>query len=154
MAEYDITMKQYNGSDYDNLYPKNVGQQVLLNDNELKNKLGITITNPTINDAVKYTVDNSLEFHSYTGTGTYGSANQNSIAFNFKPRFIYIISYDGWGCIMVNGSNNYGYSAIHGSGFYELTVSFSNNTINWYNSIGTIFQLNESNITYYVIGFK
>lgn len=31
-TEYNITQKQYNGTDYDTLYPKTTSQQVLLND--------------------------------------------------------------------------------------------------------------------------
>lgn len=34
-TEYNITQKQYNGTDYDTLYPKTTSQQVLLNDNTI-----------------------------------------------------------------------------------------------------------------------
>lgn len=34
-TEYNITQKQYNGTDYDTLYPQTTSQQVLLNDNTI-----------------------------------------------------------------------------------------------------------------------
>lgn len=48
----NITMKQFNGIDYDTIYPKNTSQQVLLNDSDLANSLGLTNTDPTVNDAL------------------------------------------------------------------------------------------------------
>lgn len=52
MAEYDITMKQYDGAGYNTLYPKNVSQQVLLNDSAIATALGIVSANPTITEAI------------------------------------------------------------------------------------------------------
>ena len=33
-----------------------------------------------------------IEVKSYTGTGTYGSANPNSLTFNFVPKIVFIMS--------------------------------------------------------------
>ena len=46
-TEYNITQKQYNGVDYDTLYPQTTGQQVLLNDDTILYS-GI----PTVNGAL------------------------------------------------------------------------------------------------------
>lgn len=85
-SENNITMKQYNGTDYDTLYPKNTSQQSLLNDSTLATALGLSGT-PTVNDAL--TAINTLvaggakiETGSYVGTGTYGASNPCSLTFN------------------------------------------------------------------------
>lgn len=57
----DITMKQFNGIDYDTLYPKNTSQQVLLNDSDLADSLGLTNTDPTVNDALGAITDGTYE---------------------------------------------------------------------------------------------
>lgn len=49
----DFTMRQYNGIDYDTLYPKTTSQQVLLNDSELAQFWNIIQTNPNIEDTLK-----------------------------------------------------------------------------------------------------
>ena len=51
MANINFTMKQYTGSDYNTLYPKNTSQQVLLNDSDLVNFLALSGANKTANDA-------------------------------------------------------------------------------------------------------
>ena len=48
----DITMHQYNGTDYDTLYPKTTSQQILLNDSELANLYGVDSTNGTLHEAL------------------------------------------------------------------------------------------------------
>ena len=48
----NFTMNQYNGVDYDTLYPKTTSQQALLNDSELASNLGLSGDNPTVNDAL------------------------------------------------------------------------------------------------------
>lgn len=51
MANYNFTMKEFNGTSYDTLYPKTTSQQVLLNDSALATKLGLSGT-PTLNDVL------------------------------------------------------------------------------------------------------
>ena len=46
-TEYNITQKQYNGTDYDTLYPQTTSQQVLLNDDAISYS-----DNPTVNGAL------------------------------------------------------------------------------------------------------
>lgn len=48
----NITMRQYNGTDYDTLYPKTVGQQVLLNDSDLAELYGVNSVTGTVHDAL------------------------------------------------------------------------------------------------------
>lgn len=46
-TEYNITQKQYNGVDYDTLYPQTTSQQVSLNDDAI-----LYSDNPTVNGAL------------------------------------------------------------------------------------------------------
>jgi len=162
MANYDITMKQYNGSGYDSLYPKDIGQQVLLNDSALRTLLGIATSNPSINDAIAQlntNAYNAIETGNYVGTGQAGSSHKNSLTFSFAPRFIFILGRN------TNFSSNIGCmghllpnAEIGLSGEKDLLiVSHSNKTVRWYDaaySPSSLTQLNESDKTYYYIAFK
>lgn len=164
MANYDITMKQYNGSGYDSLYPKDIGQQVLLNDSALRTLLGIAATNPTLNDAIAQlntNAYNAIETGSYVGTGQSGSSHKNSLTFSFAPRFVCILGADTdlvsdiayAGLLLPSagiGVRGEGNSAL-------LLVSQNNNTITWYKAgfnPTPSGQLNDSDYTYYYIAFK
>lgn len=153
MANYDITMKQYNGSGYDSLYPKDIGQQVLLNDNALRTLLGIATSNPSINDAITQlntNAVNSIEMGSYVGTGQFGSSHPNSLSFSFNPRFVYIMGWNSgafikeapWGVITDFTSDN-----------DKMPVTWGNKTMSWY-GVTESQQLNEHDETYYYIAFK
>lgn len=95
-SNYDVTMKQYNGTDYDKLYPKDISQQVLLNDNDVAQTIGITSPNPSILEAlsklqenINFTYSSSTVFEivSYVGDGT----TSNSITFSFVPKIVICI---------------------------------------------------------------
>lgn len=86
----NFTMQQYNGTDYDVLYPKNTSQQTLLNDSALATALGITATSPEIDQALTEIVNKitalengavKIQTGSYVGTGTYGASNPCSLTF-------------------------------------------------------------------------
>ena len=93
-SENNITMKQYNGTDYDTLYPKNTSQQSLLNDSTLATALGLSGT-PTVNDALTAITlvagGAKIETGSYVGTGTYGSSNPCSLTFDFAPKVLFML---------------------------------------------------------------
>ncbi len=98
----DFTMRQYNGIDYDTLYPKSTSQQVLLNDSELASNLGLSGDNPTVNDGLNqlypiwmykwlrhesYWVENEGEISSAplnitTSSSTYSIQNSDTIEFD------------------------------------------------------------------------
>ena len=108
-TEKNITMKQFNGTDYDTLYPKTIASQipdVYSKTNtitaETLSQLGLS-TDKLPNDAfqqIKTLVDNAqssadskvkIQMGSYVGTGTYGKDNRCSLTFNFVPKVVYII---------------------------------------------------------------
>lgn len=86
---------------------------------------------------------------SYTGTGTSGSSNPNSLTFPFVPKIVFMRGADGgnipfpyfWG----TGSF---YLDIGGSSSRGVTANASGKTLQWYEGYATT-QLNESGKTYY-----
>lgn len=109
----DITMHQYNGTDYDTLYPKTTSQQILLNDSELANLYGVDSTNGTVNDVLQNTgivklngvysapppshVPDTLDFKTYNmGTAPIPGACllAGGVSDSFFPETDKIIKYD------------------------------------------------------------
>lgn len=117
MAEVkNIAMKQYNGTDFDTLYPQTKGENILTpvpmtaggtNANTgadgLKNLINSaeTVENFTslgyipfaTQDGVgKISMDRMLkcEYGTYTGTGTFGQDNGKMLSFGFNPWFVVV----------------------------------------------------------------
>lgn len=109
----NITMKQFNGTDYDTLYPKTIASQI--NDvyskneslsNATKSLFGLDSTaipdsafayiHQKIEDLAS--ADVKIATGNYIGTGTYGSSNPNSLTFDFVPKLVFIFaeSSDGY----------------------------------------------------------
>ena len=104
----NITMKQFNGTDYDTLYPKTIASQIPdaysktdtitattlsqlgLSANKLPNDAFQQIK--TLIDNVQSSTDGKARFQmgSYVGTGTYGADNPCSLTFDFVPKVVYI----------------------------------------------------------------
>lgn len=102
----NITMKHFNGTDYDTLYPKTIASQIpdvysktdTITATTLS-QLGLS-ANKLPNDAfqqIKTLVDNAqssadskarIQTGSYVGTGTYGANNPCSLTFDFEPKFL------------------------------------------------------------------
>lgn len=109
-TEKNITMKQFNGTDYDILYPKTIASQIPdvyskteVLTTETLSKYGLTADKlpndvfqqiKTLIDNVQASADGKarIQTGSYVGTGTYGADNPCSITFNFKPKFFYLIA--------------------------------------------------------------
>lgn len=89
---------------------------------------------------------------SYTGTGTYGDANANSLTFDFVPKVFFVSDAEGIRCSLpwLNGQT-VGYVAdsdisniLGGS---AMTLSWNGNTISWYQA-SVKRQLNDAGKTY------
>lgn len=110
-TEKNITMKQFNGTDYDTLYPKTIASQIpdvySKTDTitaETLTQLGLT-ADKLPNDAfqqIKTLIDNvqsstdskaKIQTGSYVGTGTYGANNPCSLTFDFEPKVVFIEKY-------------------------------------------------------------
>lgn len=78
MADYNVNMKQWNGSSFDNVLP------LAYNAKQLGGKTYKEILSGLDNTFGKIAVG------SYTGNGTYGATNPNTLTFDFKPKFVLI----------------------------------------------------------------
>ena len=140
-TNYNITMKQFNGTDYDNLYPaanlsNSIGQ---IQSSQIAGGINVgnaTGTLPVANGGTGltsltsgyYLVGNGtgqvtlqspsqlqsslgldqyakIQTGSYTGTGTYGSSNPNSLTFNTSPYFLSVEGSTGFRTF-IQGTNN------------------------------------------------
>lgn len=95
---------------------------------------------------------------SYTGTGTYGSANRNTLTFDFVPKAVIIItaltssSNSSPSVTLIVGGNSIVFGYSWSSSLYGSTVTISGNGVSWYNS-SAANQMNASNKTYNYIAF-
>lgn len=99
-TEKNITMKQFNGTDYDTLYPKTLASQIpdvysksqtypqsqLYTRSQLYTQSQIDSMINSINTALDRKA--RIQTGSYVGTGTYGESNPCSLTFDFAPKFI------------------------------------------------------------------
>ena len=109
-TDKNITMKQFNGTDYDTLYPKTIASQIpdvyskteTLTADTLS-KYGLTFDKlpndvfqqiKTLIDNVQASADGKarIQTGSYVGTGTYGASHPCSLTFDFVPKIVYIYS--------------------------------------------------------------
>ena len=86
---------------------------------------------------------------SYTGTGTYGKSNPNSLTFDFVPKFVAFSStrYTAFGYLLNPGTRAYLSGNASGG---DQTVTWNNKTVSWYSG-DAHEQLNYTNTEYYYI---
>lgn len=126
---------------------------------------------PAIDDGYTYTAlgqlgnKTQIATGSYTGTGNSGSSNKNKLTFDFVPKFVIIqgskyysnmpAHYFGLAVLaqgLTGGFGSFGYSYTDrlsdSSNTYGVIVSWSGNTVSWYNHSNASAQLNTSGTTY------
>ena len=143
-TNYNITMKQFNGTDYDNLYPaanlaNSIGTLGVAHGGTGVTSISALQTQLGLDQYAK------IQTGSYTGTGTYGSSNPNSLTFSFSPDIVGISSnlYIGSGFYFFIKNQNTAYNDMNTT-MLELssnTVSYSNNGISWYSSTGRQYNI-------------
>ena len=173
----NITMKQFNGTDYDTLYPKTIASQIpdvySKTDTitaETLSRLGLS-ADKLPNDAfqqIKTLIDNvqsstdskaKIQTGSYVGTGTYGVDNPNQIVLPFPPQFFAIIPETGsqnnhYAVIGIPGALSLRYDAYSGSvGEYTTSIIKAiGNVLQWF-SANAAWQLNYKGATYKYVVF-
>ena len=144
MADYNVNMKQWNGTSFDNVLPlaynaKQLGGQSLA---EVK----------------QWVQDNGLLLYTgqYTGTGTYGSKNPTSITFPFEPILFFIPSAGGDNVNTIRCNyltESYQECTLAGSGRDVATghmkKSVDGKTISWYANSAVSQQNKTGNIYYF-----
>ena len=92
-----------------------------------------------------------VEVGSYTGTGTSGSSNPNSLTFSFSPKLLVISGSSSNQYVGILAKNAGFMTSLPpgGAGDYTrgVNMSLSENTISWY-SIAPEYQLNLSGVSY------
>lgn len=157
----NITMKQCNGVDYDTLYPQTLISQIIGSidaDTLQGSTLGQVIASAQSGLA-------KIATGSYVGTGTYGSANPNSLTFDFVPKLIMIfrqftgtiygvsiIIYNSKSQIANNSSGTLTWITANNQNVAPQYTWFQN-SVSWIAADASM-QLNESGSTYFyaVIG--
>lgn len=94
-----------------------------------------------------------VETGSYVGTGTYGSANPNSLTFGFDPKLVMIncfYNYNGIPCYMIwfSGFTRFGYMNANNTTAFSL-----GNTLTWHSTDNAGYQANTAGQTYEYIAF-
>ncbi|MCI5499378.1 MAG: hypothetical protein MR419_07625, partial [Clostridiales bacterium] len=95
-----------------------------------------------------------IEVGSYVGTGTYGSANKNSLAFEFEPKVVIFHSPSALMMppIYIKGDTVMGAFRAENTNYTTtVTVSAYGNTISWYSNNGAYYQGNWSGTIYHYI---
>ncbi len=108
----------------------------------------IAIPADQIKDGVK------IATGSYTGTGTYGASNPNSLTFDFEPKFIFISSLKGSDYMQSMKGNTGFFFNNNESSDASNVITWGGNSVSWYtdgtasSSVKPSKQLNWSGATY------
>ena len=147
-----------------NLLPDNICTLLgIPNTSEIKDALSVIDTVRTIANGRA-----QIATGSYTGTGTFGISNKNSIALSGTPKFAFITTADDGGaddascyfafwCEGVTATNVYygaGGRSTNAVSSNRTHFSVENNALKWRSSYGAECQLNISGRVYkYIIGY-
>lgn len=155
MADYNVNMKQWNGTSFDNVLPLAYNA-----------KNAEALAGNSLGDIQQWVKDNGLWLYTgqYTGTGTYGASNPVSIQFPFEPKlFLFPISanenYPASNLLDTKFLTTsykqvgriFNVRSTTSAGTAQLSIKFSNTnrlTLQWY-SDDVNRQSNKSSIIYY-----
>lgn len=84
-----------------------------------------------------------IETGSYTGTGTYGASNPNSLTFEFAPKLL-IVSYNNMALLWTGGDQG---TSLYGN-TNNLRFSTSGTTVSWYSTSSASYQNNANGVIY------
>ena len=86
----------------------------------------------------------------YTGSGTYGSENKNTLSFQKTPVFLLVVG--DYMMFALNPQNRTAsLCAQGGNNYYGNILTWDNNSISWYNQSLAALQCNSNGTTYYYI---
>ena len=168
----NITMKQFNGTDYDTLYPKTIASQVdgVYNKTEILTAATaalyglpntavpdevLALLQPIVYDtkaAVEKRGNCQLYSTTYTGTGTYGFNNPCSLTFPKLPYLFLVNAPDGEILLALRGVENYQELNSGSNVYFPGRLTWTGTTVKWYtNSNYAHVQMNESGKLYHVL---
>ncbi|MBR2668055.1 MAG: hypothetical protein IKD96_07865 [Oscillospiraceae bacterium] len=98
----------------------------------------------------------------YTGSGGYGSASQNSLTFSFVPKLLFIV--DGkasytYMTLIIPGAYSYGMSTagssastlanvLNAASTHRMRTTLSGKTVSWYSTVSAAAQMNSGDAVY------
>ena len=169
-------MKQFNGADYDTLYPKTIASQVdgVYNKTEILTAataamygLGadavpdevLALLNSLVKNAQTSADERAkIQTGSYVGTGTYGASNPCSLTFDFVPIFVFIqrtkmgtgATYGYYASMVRPSEQAMSIRSLGGNASYDgiMYLTWRNNSLSWYGNTASE-ALNENNYNYY-----
>lgn len=136
MADYNVNMKQWNGTSFDNVLP------LAYNAKQLEGQ--------SLAEVKQWVQDNGLLLYTgqYTGTGTYGKNNPTSVTFPFEPVLFFFPS--ELRTLFANALSTTENSRNVGDGNYvHIKKSTDGKTISWYATDGAGPQYNAAGFAYY-----
>lgn len=98
-----------------------------------------------------YGVESKVHPGAYTGTGTFGTDNPNSLEFEFEPKMVLIQGTAGRVAILIKPSG-VGVS-IGPNESTTLNVTWQGKSVSWYNALNAANQMNTENETYSYTAF-
>lgn len=139
MADYNVNMKQWNGTSFDNVLPLAYNAKQLEGQSLAKVK--------------QWVRDNNLSLYTgqYIGTGTYGLSSPTSITFPFEPALFFFPSYSisNERVIFANAlSTNYAQAYVGDGSYVNINKNADGKTISWYSSESAGVQHNYGGRTY------
>lgn len=144
MADYNVNMKQWNGTSFDNVLP------LAYNSKQLEGQ--------SLAEVKQWVQDNGLLLctGSYMGTGTYGESNPTTLTFPFHPIIIFMPAYmtdenRGWDIIQTNMvKESYGgFYNTFASGMCFIRSSIDGKTFSLCSTQNPNYQYNIGGQTYY-----
>lgn len=96
-------------------------------------------------------VESKVHPGAYTGSGTYGSGNPNSLTLEFEPKMVIVQGTSGRMAVMIKPSG-VGIS-IGASDSTTLNVTWDGESVRWYNAVNAANQMNTNNETYSYTAF-
>lgn len=173
----NITMKQFNGTDYDTLYPKTkveqvedayAQQQILADSTKTLYGLGADAVPDDVFSLLKTLVTNAqssadekakIETGSYVGTGTYGDTNPIGLTALGKPKFVFVAQK----AQSASSARGYYFTAVvnqetamvervatdsTSTDAHFVQLSWGDKTVSWYSIANAERQLNTSGTKY------
>lgn len=180
-TEKNIIMKQFNGTDYDILYPKTIASQV----DNVYNKTETLATSTAalygkdatavpdeIFAAIRPLIATAQEtansrakiaYGTYTGTGTYGADNSNRLTFDFEPQLVIVqnanyMAYDSSSSSDVKKAMlimlRHLETVYLSQATMAVQIAWAGNDVSWYSTDGASYQLNiaENTYNYFALG--
>lgn len=136
MADYNVNMKQWNGTSFDNVLP------LAYNAKQLEGH--------SLAEVEQLAQDNGVMLYSgqYTGTGRYGVSHPTSVTFPFEPVLFFFPSESK--TLFANALSTNDKSIYLGNGVYVyVKKSADGKTISWYSNESAINQYNSAGETYH-----